>query len=679
MTPNGSISTWDARLRGLLRRLRPWFDPRSYRPLILLVVVAFGAFLGPLALDVLVALVYGLPAWTRKAFGQGVMLAILAAGAVRLWTVRPGDAWPDVLDAEARGPATAAERWLPWAIRLAVLTLAYPMLSNPDGLGFSDWDFVLDKFEAARRTILVWGQFPWWNPWSRGGFPLAAEPQIGAISMATPLILALGTTTGLGLSAILCILLAVEGAYRLARLWFRDPWASAAAALVYGLNGGVAVDTAVGYILAMSYCSVPWLAYFAFRIGRRFSDGLAMGFWMAFVMLNGIQYMSLYAIPLTAAIGLRSLRLQPPGRRVALLRHAAAAVGTCLMLCGWRLVPVLLILLDDKRERVTSWDETPASLFHYLTHRPSPRWTAQFSDVLGSVFAELTCYVGPVVLVLALASLLLGWRWWHALALAGFWLAIGSVRWYHPSAWLMSWPLFGSAHVVTRWRFLAMLGLGLAVAAALSRLRGSPRRALRGLAAALAVVIAADFLVLAHQQLPLAFSVRPDPALFPGPPVPEIENVLASLGYPCTLRGYGVIQGYEPMLSYYRNAPTLRLARDDPAYRGEAWTDAGPVRPVSWSPNRLVFQVEPGQAVHVNQNPGSWWWANGRPAFPGLRCAELLTPFVAEADSRGRLVLEIRPRGLAWGIALQVAGCFMLAGAWILHRRAARSARPEVS
>jgi hypothetical protein len=243
----------------------------------------------------------------------------------------------------------------------------------------------------------------------------------------------------------------------------------------------------------------------------------------------------------------------------------------------------------------------------------------------------------------------------------------------------MSWPLFGSAHVVTRWRFLAMLGLGLAVAGALARLRGSPRRTFRALAAALVVLIAADFLVLAHQQLPLAFSVRPDPALFPGPPVPDIENVLAGLGYPCTLRGYGVIQGYEPMLSYYRNAPTLRLARDDPAYRGEAWTDAGPVRPLSWSPNRLVFQVEPGETVHVNQNPGSWWYANGRPAFPGLRCAELTVPFVVEADSRGRLVLEIRPRGLGWGIALQVTGAALLAGAWTLHRRAAKVAGPEAA
>ena len=70
--------------------------------------------------------------------------------------------------------------------------------------------------------------------------------------------------------------------------------------MVYGLNGAVILASSMGYVLPMSYCSVPWLAYFAFRIGRRFSDGLWLGFWMAFVVMNGIQYMSLYAVPLTA-------------------------------------------------------------------------------------------------------------------------------------------------------------------------------------------------------------------------------------------------------------------------------------------------------------------------------------------------------------------------------------------
>jgi hypothetical protein len=662
--------------RNLMRKFRSWVDPSSYRPLLLLVVISLVVFLTPLAIDVGYALFFMLPYWFRWLLAQGILLALIAAGLWRLWQVRTTDWWPVEPERNEQAVESAAVRWIPWALRLAVVSLVIPLMTNPDGLGFGDWDFVLDKFEALRRTILIWGQFPWWNPWSRGGFPLAAEPQIGAVSIATPLVLALGTSIGLRLSAILFLLIAVEGTYRLAWLWFREPWAAAATALVYVLNGAVIVATSLGYVLAMSYCAVPWLAYFAFRIGRRFSDGLWLGFWLAFVVMNGIQYMSVYAAPLTVAIWIRALRLQPPQRRVALLLHTLAAVGVFFLLCGWRLSTVLVVLLEDKRERVTYWDETPITMLHYLLFRPGPGWNIAFTPAAGSAFGELTCYIGPVVLSLALVSLALGWRWWHTLTLVSFALAIGSLRWYHPSSWLADWPFLGSAHVVTRWRLMALLGVGFATGSVLARWRASPRRALRALAVLIVGIIAVDFVVLGHQQFPLAFSLRPKPELFPGPPVPEIVNVRDGLGYPCAMRGYGIIRGYEPMLSYYRDAPTLRLAREDPGYRGEAWTENGTIQPVFWSPNRLVFQVEPGQAVHINQNPGSWWWVNGHPAFPGRRCAELRVPFTVMADAQGRLVLEIHPRGLAVGVGLHFLGASLVALAWLCRPRPGRSDQP---
>ena len=100
--------------------------------------------------------------------------------------------------------------------------------------------------------------------------------------------------------------------------------------------------------------------------------------------------------------------------------------------------------------------------------------------------------------------------------------------------------------------------------------------------------------------------------------------------------------------------------RGEPGYRGEAWTDEGEVRPLSWSPNRIVLQVEPGQEVFINQNPGSWWRVNGRRAFPGMRCAEPMQPFAVRADDDGRLVLETDPPGLPVGIALHVVGAVLV-------------------
>lgn len=653
-----------------------WIDPKSRRPLLLLILVALGAFLTPLALDVAQALHGMLPSGLRWGLGEAVFLIIVALGIRRLLRVNPKDSWPDH---DERGTVaintSTAARWLPWALRLALVSLAVPILRHADGgLGFADWDFVLDKFEALRRTILEWGQFPWWHPWCRGGFPLAAEPQIGAVSMATPLVLAFGATIGLGLAAVLCVLIAFEGAYRLGLHWFGEPWSAVATGWIFALNGAVVINTAWGYVLPMSYCSLPWLALCAFRIGGRFADGLALGFWTAFAVMNGIQYLTLYAGLLAAVIWLRALRVQPTGQRPALLLNTLAAIAFCLALCGIRLATVLAVLRDDRREHMSSWDESLRSLVHHLLNRPAPDWPSAIPIQHLADYIETTSYVGPVVALLALVSLARGWRWWHTLTLVSAAFALGSVRWYHPSYWTASWPLFASTHVVTRWRFVALLGIALAAGSVLVRLRRSRSRAVRAAAALLVLMIAVDYLALAYRQLPLAFSVTAESTRFPGPPVPTIVNVRDGLGYPCVMRGYGVIRGYEPMVGgYRRDAPTLRRAREDPDYQGEAWTDRSTVEPTFWSPNHIIFQVGPRQEVWINQNPGSWWWINGRPLFADRRCAEPLLPFVARADESGRLDLRIHPRGLNLGIGLHAAGIVLLAAAWWASRGVRRN------
>jgi hypothetical protein len=346
-----------------------------------------------------------------------------------------------------------------------------------------------------------------------------------------------------------------------------------------------------------------------------------------------------------------------------------AAVGIFLLLCGWRLATTFLVLLDDKRERATFWDESPLAVFHYLLIRPDPNWTDIVPGQFHHVFIELTCYVGPMVVPLAIASLWPRWRWWHTLTLICAVLAIGSVDWYHPSYYLIDWPFFRSAHSVPRWRILALLGVGLSVSSVMARWRRSDSRWIRALPALVVLSIAADFLVLGYQQLPRAFSVPPESRHFPGPSVPEIVNVRDGLGYACAMRGYGVIRGYEPMLSYMRDAPTLRRAREDADYRGEAWTENVSIQPVFWSPNRVLFQVRPGQEVEINQNPGSWWWVNGLQAFPGRRCAELMIPFSARADANGRLELRIHPRGLATGLWLHPLGAALITLACLMAAR----------
>jgi hypothetical protein len=382
-----------------------------------------------------------------------------------------------------------------------------------------------------------------------------------------------------------------------------------------------------------------------------------LGFWLAFGVLNGIHYWTVYSVMILAVVWLRGLRARPQAARMRLLRHTMLALGVVLALAGWRLATTALVYRDFPRPYRSFHDLSPWSILLSLVNRPSVPASPEM-EVSG--WWTSPWYVGPVVLALAAASLRWGWRWWHTLSAGCSWLAAGSAAWYQPSYWLAQLPVLSTMHMSDRWRIMAMLGFALAAADVLAHWRQHGSGALRGLAILLLAGIAADYGLLGCQLLHLGFRIPPSESLFPGPPVPSVVQVREGLGFAAVQRGYGVISLQEPMLSYDLTAPTARLWRGHPDYVGEFWTDAGPVKPASWSPNRIVLRVDPGQTVMINQNPGSWWLANGRPAFPTWRCAEMERTFRVEADSGGRVELQIRPRGLALGVLLHLAGFALL-------------------
>ena len=606
-------------------------------------------------------LFYAIPWPIRKGFGWAVFAGVAAIGAWRLGTVRPTDRWPSAPEGSGGGGSTVP------ALLMAVTTalVAWPLLSGPDEAGRNDWSYYTGHFEALRRSVLEWHQFPWWHPWCCGGFPLAGNPQLGAISPDVGLILALGPSLGLRIAAIGWTLLAAEGARRLALPWVGDPWAAAAAGVIYALNGGAVLGLLVGYYIPASFWVLPWVLLELQRLDRPGNLGLRLGAWLAIAALTMIHYLTVYAIVVAGVAGLRLLRAARPADRRAILLRAAAAGGVVLLVAGWRLAVASRVLADFPRDEfrpgslglvqaVMVWLSRPDAV--ELTTTVHLHW-------------ESNVYVGPIVLALFLASLRYGFRWWHVLAVVSYWLAVGGAYWFQPSYWLAHLPLFRTMHAVTRWRLVTALAVGIAAADALARLRRSPRRWVRAAALGLIAAVAADYVAYGFRVLPVAFDRKsPDPEI--GPPTGSIVQLHAvEPELPAIRRGYGVIEGYEPQLGYRRDRATARLWKGHPDYVAEHWTADGPVVPISWSPNRIVLQVEPRQRVQVNQNPGSWWLANGRPLRPDLRAAELTEPFVAVADDRGRLVLEIRPVGLGLGWALHGVGAALVIGSTAILRR----------
>jgi hypothetical protein len=646
------------------------------------VLATLGLILALLAPDLL----HAIPWPIRRSAGR-LVLALLAAFAlrhlIRHGAQRPGDcpSFAQSPELNATVPLAPQALWqrtlsrlLALALMLACLATLQPLLRIPDATGFGDWDLFLGKYEAVRQSILLWHQWPWWDPWTRGGFPLAANPQCGVVGVATPLVLAFGTSIGLRLATVVCFLLAAEGARRLGRLWLGDPLAAAATGLIYALNGAVLVAAIAAYHVSMCYPVLPWILLCTFQLDRHPKYGLALGFWLAFNILNGIQYFSVYYLIVLAPVWLWTLSGLDPRQRSRFLVHTALALGTFLALAGWRIATVAAIYADFPRRYATGWNESLLSLWRDLIGRPGP-------DVLRRMavpqFWETTTYIGPIVLALALASLAWGlrWRWWHTLAALCGWLAVGNIAVHHLSYWLGPLPLFASMHVVTRWRFVALLGVALAAADVIGRLHQRPNRRARWSAWALLILIATDYLSYAFTILPVAFS-EPLPTRNPVQSRPyQIIQKQSGPGLPSVRAGFGVIQGFEPLMGYDRSAPTARLWLGHPDYLFEFWTIAPdgrklPFVSVDWSPNRIVLRAQPGQTIFINQNPGSDWLVNGRRPHPDWRSAEMLQPFEVHADARGLVVAEIQPPALQLGLGLHALGLIIVAGglAWTWRR-----------
>jgi len=230
-------------IKGLVRAGSTVWAAARRRPAVAMIVAAVLVLVLPLLVDLVYAILWPV----RKAGGWVMFLGLLVACLARLWRVDPTDDAPPADEAGVLG-------WTCLIPPLACAVMAVPYLSGPENLGFGDWDLYLSRYEAVRRTVLEWRQFPWWDPWCRGGFPLAANPQCGVFGVATPLVLALGTSVGMRIAQLVCLLIAMEGARRLAWLWFGEPLAAVAAGLIYGINGAVLSVGVANYNMPMSFC-----------------------------------------------------------------------------------------------------------------------------------------------------------------------------------------------------------------------------------------------------------------------------------------------------------------------------------------------------------------------------------------------------------------------------------------
>ena len=583
--------------------------------------------------------------------------------------------------------------WMRLTTVLAVLAILFtsPLLSRLENLGIRDWDQQLFYYGSFLKTVTVYGQFPFWNPWYCGGSVLLQNPQVPIFSPAFLLAPFVGLLIATKANIMLHYFLALLGIALIARKVYQissTPVIIVTAA-VFAFNSFFSLQIGEGHAWILSFAYIPF-AFLGFELyleHRRLSWLIFAAGFLALIVWSG----GIYPAPLTALFFCFYTIL-----RTALDRDTRALTALILMggyavlFAAPKLFPVLEYMYEYPRTVMDREYIPPAAWFdiffgrdqslHKIWLEKDGSWPMDPRMHWGWV--EYGCYVGiPVVLVFGFA-LLRGVRLVTSdvgrsryIALIGCFIAffalfVGDFAWINPFRLLKQLPVASSLHVTGRFLIIVAFVGALVILECFSRFRIDKLRSssARVFFAAVCIAIVADLILISQRPLKEAFTVTPDK-------FSEVtEGIRKESGYQMVvnLPSYGafstmyaalqadlaILQGltvqpqcYEPL------APEIGYQQD----RALVFSDNPnlSVSNIHFTPNRIRFDLEArtGGRVMLNQNfVRGWTFSEGRAETVEL---DNLPSSTLAAGSYQGLEFSFRPAGFFVGLLGWMFGIFL--------------------
>lgn len=570
-------------------------------------------------------------------------------------------------------------------------------------IGSHDWD----QMEAHRylmvKSILRFGQLPFWDPYACGGHPSWAGPESGTalVSPFLPAYLFLPLAAALRVELLGSTLLSAAGTALFVGRLTRSAAAQVFACAIFVINTRWAFQAAAGHTWHLYYAWLPW-ALWSFDVATAPDASVRARGRMVTVLAASFAMMvytgAIYALPQGALLLLgiavyRALR----ERRGAPLTVLAMAGLLGAALAAPKLLPTL-----DTMRRYPRTVESP----EVLDLGPFVRVLTQGAAELSHPpvhFAhwglhEYAMYIGPVaaatILVAVFASpaepKVRALTWFGCGAML---LGLGSFHEYAPWPLLHMLPVFKSQHVPSRWMYPGILLLAGVAAAAWERARqraGSWSPMLEVVGWTVAIHTAAMVVGESQPLMREAFPKAPAMVEEKTGGFVQTLHVPAALQYtvpdwapaalPAHIANVGVIEcitfpglnGFAPRDANGRIMYLGARGADEPEYRGEVFLPdgRGEAKVVRWTPNVMVVDVHgarSGDIVVLNQNWDESWTANGDPTIQ-----HNWTNAHRLGSGDEKVEFRYRPRTFVLGCCLALLGIVAAVGLNISSRRRAR-------
>lgn len=529
----------------------------------------------------------------------------------------------------------------------AIAAVVAPAFVDVSALGGHDWDEGESQRLLVVKSLRDYHQFPFWNPYACGGFSAwgSIQGDTVVVSPFLPFYLFLPLVWALRVEVVGVALLAAVGTWLLAGRFTRSAAARAFACIVFVTNGRWAMQAATGHTWHLYYALTPWVFFFFDRAVANvdriaWKDTFACAVFVALMVYMGAIYplpqtgllVAIYALAL--AVSRRSVRPLAVG---AVVGAVGAGLAAPKLLSVWENISRWPRLTEstefiDLRAFVELLVDHDQDIGH--PSAPVAQWGWHEYGMYIGWWALIAIALGMVV---ARSERARAMKWVVVAAVA---LGFGNFHPDSPWAKLHQYPLFSSQHVPSRWLYPATLAGALVAIAAAEQWLSRVRWGRRGLELALLVAVASiatDIAEVSNRAMAHSFWMRLRPIAaqqdyhWQTEVPPELQYAVddyAPPALPATMANVGVIRcTLHPGLNVWaptgQNGRPLGMGargREDPEYRGEAYTASGvgTAALVHFSPNRMEVDVtgaKPGDLLVLNQNWDVGWRANGARAW----------------------------------------------------------------
>lgn len=576
-------------------------------------------------------------------------------------------------------------------IALCTLALLYGLLLFSHGIdmyGLVDWDATFMTVEVFRRSIILFGEPPLWNPYSCGGLPLIFHPQYLVSPLWVGPALLFGTLMGVKLSIVLHFVIGAAGMVFLSRKLEFSRAGVWVATSIFVFSPFHSWHILIGFGIFAGIMLFPWLVYFLLDAGKNFKSTFLAGV-IVFLMITGLAPTMVIPIFMFIAIwfALESIARRSP--KLILGFTGAVAMGTLFslfkVLYSWEFLQRHGGRHLDLLFPALSFDLLPYALFV-----PEKR-TVRYSQLVDlppgfldeTDIWELTMYIGIPAGFVVLLGLVIGFKRYWPLLISMFiclWAAAGHNTDVSLFAFLNKLPILDSLRYASRFRVGFFFGMALLAGIGITTIAQRVNKYWTGLLVAVVLVdlwMAGAPLMYRTFQIPMEIIKL---NYTPGPfrqvsELPFYRHPLENadwITYPATFRreylhilaNIGIAKCYDP-------APWPRVVKGkgERGYLGEIFADSpSKIEGIDWTPRSAVVKVERENKglLILNQNWDPGWNAevNGREEE-----AENVYGLVAVQTPAGKSIVRFYylPREWLYTLALSFVSIVLLG--WLAFRR----------